>query len=67
MGVLIGKILFLVMAGVCCGIAGWNLGAATDEANQEEERADATWTCMTAISVGVLMLLLGSMLDVRTL
>jgi hypothetical protein len=44
-----------------------NLGAATDDANQEEQRADATWTCMTAISVGILMLLLGSMLDVRTL
>ena len=64
MGVLIGKILFLVMAGVCSGIAGWNLGAATDEANKEEQREKATRKFLAAISVGILMLLLGSMFDV---
>lgn len=67
MGVLIGKVVYLVVAGLCCWVAGWSLGAATDQAVEAEERGESTRTCLAAISVGILMLLLGSMFYVRDL
>ena len=67
MGVLIVKLVCTAVSGLCCGIAGWSLAVATDEANEAEERAYATRNCLAAISVGILMLLLGSMFNVEIL